>query len=164
MIGIGIAGAGYFASVHAHAIATLPDFRIAAVSAGNKASTAAFAAAHGGRPCDDWRRMLDDPPVDVVLVAMPHHLHAPVTIAALQAGKHVMVEKPMAPTLDECVAMARAAVAADRKLMVAHVMRFVLPCMAARDYLASGAPWAGRCMGAAPWSSCGWSTTAGPGT
>ena len=139
MIGIGIAGAGYFAALHARAIAAVPDMELVAVSARSEASTAAFAAEHGGTPCADWRTMLDDPRVDAILVAMPHHLHAEVTIAAAQAGKHVMVEKPMAPTLAECQAMMDAASAAGTQLMVGQLMRYVRPCMAAHAYLATGA-------------------------
>lgn len=138
MIGVGIAGAGSFAAQHVRALAAVPDFRLVAVAAGDPASAASFAAAHGGRPVDDWRRLLDDPAVKIVLVATPHHLHAPVAIAAAAAGRHVLVEKPMAPTLADCVAMARAARMAGVHLLVGHVMRFVLPCRAARQVLQSG--------------------------
>ena len=79
-----------------------------------------------------------DPDVHVVLVTTPHHLHAPIAIAAAQAAKHVLVEKPMAPTFADCVAMGRAATAGGVQLMVAHVMRFVLPCLVAREALRTG--------------------------
>jgi hypothetical protein len=105
MIGVGIAGAGYFGAVHARAIAAVQELRIVAVSASSEASSATFAAEHGGRACVDWRGLLDDKEVDVILNAMPHHLHAEVTIAAAQAGKHVLVDKPMAPTLAKCCTM-----------------------------------------------------------
>ncbi len=138
MIGVAIAGAGHFAAMHARALAAVPDLRLVAVASGDPASAAAFAAVHGGRPCEDWRQLLDDAAVDVVLVATPHHLHAPVAIAAAQASKHVLVEKPMAPSLAECVAMAAAAEAAGVRLLVAHVMRFVRPCLSAREIVAAG--------------------------
>ena len=138
MIGVAIAGAGNFAAMHVRALAAVPGLRLVAVASGSPAASSAFAATHGGRPCDDWRRLLDDPEVDVVLVTAPHHLHAPISIAAAQAGKHVLVEKPMAPNHADCVAMTRAAQAAGVRLLVAHVMRFARPCLAAHALLASG--------------------------
>ncbi len=139
MIGVGIAGAGWFAGQHARAIAAVPGVEIRAVSARGAESTASFAAEHGGRACGDWRELLDDKGVDAILVATPHHLHTEIVLAAAQAGKHVLVEKPMAPSLDECQAMIRAAEAAGTKLMVGQIMRYCLPCIAAHDFLASGA-------------------------
>jgi len=139
MIGVGIAGAGNFAAMHVRALAALPDFRLVAASAVDPAATTAFTAVHGGRPCRDWRDLLDDPAVDVVLITMPHHLHAEVAIAAAGAGKHALVEKPMAPSLAACRAMAAAAATAGTLLLPGQLMRFVRPCLAARAFLASGA-------------------------
>ena len=59
MIGIGIAGAGYFAAQHVRALASFPDLRLVAVAAEDAASAGAFASMHGGTPCDDWRRLLE---------------------------------------------------------------------------------------------------------
>lgn len=139
MIGVGIAGAGYFGALHARAIAAVPGVELRAVAAGSPASTAAFAAEHGGRPCADWRDLVADPAVQAVLVATPHHLHTEVAVAAANAGKHVLVEKPMAPTHAECEAIVRAAAAAGTRLLVGQIMRYGLPCIAAQRLLASGA-------------------------
>ena len=139
MIGVGIAGAGNFAAMHARALAALPGFRLVAASAVDEAATTAFTRVYGGRTCGDWRELLDDPAVDVILITMPHHLHAEVAIAAAQAGKHVLVEKPLAPSMAECRAMATAAQEAGTLLLPGQLMRFVLPCLAARDFLATGA-------------------------
>lgn len=72
----------------------------------------------------DWKRMLREAEVDAVAVNLPNVLHAEVTVAALQAKKHVMVEKPMALTLVEADAMVRAARVNRRLLMVEHTQRF----------------------------------------
>jgi predicted dehydrogenase len=58
---------------------------------------------------DDWRALIADPGVEVVSITTPNALHAPMAIAALEAGKHVWCEKPMAPSLDEAERMAAAA-------------------------------------------------------
>ncbi|MBI3973167.1 MAG: Gfo/Idh/MocA family oxidoreductase [Chloroflexi bacterium] len=63
-----------------------------------------------------WRELLDDPDVDVAGVLLPHDLHRQYTVEALDAGKHVVCEKPMAATLEECDAMLAAAHRTGRRL------------------------------------------------
>jgi len=72
----------------------------------------------------DYRRVVDDPGVDVVSVATPDHFHAEQTISLLRAGKHVLCEKPMAPTLAQCADMVRAARSSGRLLMIGQSYRF----------------------------------------
>jgi predicted dehydrogenase len=147
MIGVGIAGAGHFAAHHVRAMAAFADLRLVAVAAGDREAAEAFARQHGGRAVSDWRALLDDPAVDVVIVTTPHHLHAPVAIAAAAAGRHLYVEKPLAPTLDGCVAMHRAAAQGGVQLLAGHLMRFACPITAAADFLATsaiGRPLVGR--------------------
>jgi predicted dehydrogenase len=74
------------------------------------------------RVAEDYHDILDD--IDAALLVLPHHLHHPVTMECLAAGKHVMVEKPMANSEQECIEMINAARAADRVLMVAYCMRY----------------------------------------
>ncbi len=76
------------------------------------------------RPYLDYRKMLREQEFDVIDVCTQNRGHAPITIAALQAGAHVIVEKPMAMNARECAAMIAAAKKARRKLMVAQHMRF----------------------------------------
>ncbi|WP_352817789.1 Gfo/Idh/MocA family oxidoreductase [Mesorhizobium sp. M0898] len=82
--------------------------------------------------------MLDDKEVDAVLIASPHHLHAEMAIGAAKAGKHILLEKPMAPTVAACDAINAAVAKGGVKLMVAHLMHFAPPCMAARQILEEG--------------------------
>lgn len=70
----------------------------------------------------DYRTVLDE--IDAALLVLPHHLHHSATLDCLAAGKHVLVEKPMANSEQECLDMIRAAREADRVLMVAYCMRF----------------------------------------
>jgi predicted dehydrogenase len=138
MLGVGILGAGFFGAFHARAIATLPDLRIAAVCAEGQALAETFAAEHGGKPYGDWRAMLDDKSVDAVAITAPHHLHCELAVAALEAGKHVLLEKPMALSVAECSRIIAAAETSGRKLMVGQIMHFVWPCLVAREILDRG--------------------------
>jgi predicted dehydrogenase len=138
MIGIGIIGAGFFGEVHARAIAAVPGVRVAAVCRQDVDAARAFAREHGGNAYADWRAVLDDPSVDVALIATPHHLHAEMTIAAARAGKHILLEKPMAPTVAECDAINATVREAGVHLMVGHVMHFALPCLVAKEIIDKG--------------------------
>src|SRR5262245_51326764 len=79
-----------------------------------------------------------DPNVEAVYVATPHQFHAAHAIAALSAGKHVLVEKPMALSLDECRAMIAAAQQSDKQLVVGHSHSFDLPILHTRKLISSG--------------------------
>lgn len=138
MIGIGLIGAGHFGAVHARAIAAIDHVRLVAVCREDANAAAAFAAEHGGRAYSDWRALVADAAVDVVVIATPHHLHTEMAIAAAEAGKHILLEKPMAPTVVECDAINAAVARAGVKLMIGHVMHFALPCLKAKEVLASG--------------------------
>ena len=97
-----------------------------------------FAAEHGGKPYGDWRAMLDDKSVDVVAITAPHHLHCELAMAALQAGKHVLLEKPMALSVAECSRIIAVAEASPGKLMIGQIMHFMWPCLVARGILDRG--------------------------
>jgi len=72
----------------------------------------------------DYRALVARDDLDIIIVATPDHLHEEHTVAALRAGKHVLCEKPMAPSLEACRRMLEAAQAAGRTLMIGHVARF----------------------------------------
>jgi predicted dehydrogenase len=73
---------------------------------------------------ENYDSLKDNPEIDIVYVVLPNGMHAEYTVRALQAGKHVLTEKPMANTPDECRHMIDAARKADRKLMVAYRCRY----------------------------------------
>lgn len=88
----------------------------------------AFAKSHGAAAPEpaftDLQALLDDPELDGVVVATPDRLHAVQTVAAARAGKHVLVEKPMATSVEEAKAMLRACEEAGVKLAVAYHLRW----------------------------------------
>ncbi|CCV08545.1 Oxidoreductase [Mesorhizobium metallidurans STM 2683] len=138
MIGIGIIGAGDFGAAHARAIREVDGIRIVAACRGDATALAAFTGEHGGKGYTDWRELLEDSSVDAVVIAAPHALHAEMAIGAAKAGKHIMLEKPMARTLAECDAINAAVAQSGVKLMVAHLLHFSKPCMAAKKVIEAG--------------------------
>jgi predicted dehydrogenase len=85
-----------------------------------------------------FEELLADPNIDAVDLCVPTHVHKPLAIAALRAGKHVLVEKPMALNEDECAEMILAAEQAGKTLMVAQVLRFFPAYTAVRTLIDTG--------------------------
>jgi len=138
MLGVGILGAGFFGAYHARAVAALEGARVVAACAEELPLAEAFTREHGGTPYGDWRGMLEDRSVDAVAISAPHHLHCQLAVAALQAGKHVLLEKPMALSVAECSRIIATAEAGRAKLMIGQIMHFVWPHLVAREILNRG--------------------------
>jgi UDP-N-acetyl-2-amino-2-deoxyglucuronate dehydrogenase len=132
---IGLKGIG---RTHLSAIASVPEVRLTAVCDVLEDVAAAAAAEHGVPHYADLDRLLADADVEAVSLGTPHHLHAPQAVRALEAGKHVLTEKPMARTARECDAMIEAARKACRKLGVHHQYRTTPPHMHARKLVDAG--------------------------
>ena len=121
---IAFAGTGYINKVHAQAAQNL-GLELAAVVNHKADSMAEFGKRFGiTRQYENVDAMLKDGGVDALVVSTPNYLHAPQTIAALNAGVHVMVEKPMAMNATEAEQMNAAAEKSGALLMVAHCWRF----------------------------------------
>ncbi len=122
----------------------LPAFRAAGaeiVAFSSRRTESAQAAADewgSGKVFGDWREMLTLQDIDAVDICTPNFLHAEMAIAAAKAGKHVLVEKPIATTVDDADAMISAASDSETTLMTAHNVRFAAPFVAMRDEVASG--------------------------
>jgi predicted dehydrogenase len=117
---------------------------------------------HICRRDDDWLSAVRAPDVDAVVIGTPNAFHYPQTMAALEAGKHVLVEKPMAFTTTEAIAMRDAAAASGRTLLVGHMWRYRDEVIATRNRIADGAvgrPVRTRGYGIhAGWGPSGWFT------
>ncbi|TWI55900.1 Gfo/Idh/MocA family protein [Halalkalibacter nanhaiisediminis] len=85
-----------------------------------------------------YEELLANPSIDAVSVCTPNYLHAPISIAAFQAGKHVLCEKPMATSRSDAENMIKAAQENDKKLMIAHNQRFVPSHQKARQLIENG--------------------------
>lgn len=136
----GIIGAGDIVRRRvAPAINDLPDCELTAIARANSDKAEEFAREFGAkRWYADWRELVKDDEVDAVYVATPVYLHAEQTIAAAEAGKHVLCEKPMAMNAAECDEMIAACEANGVKLGIAYYRRFYPVLARVRELLASG--------------------------
>ncbi len=96
------------------------------------------ALAKGVRAYGDYRDVLACEDVDAVVIVVPDQLHREISVAALAAGKHVLCEKPMALTLEDCKAMIEASRRSDRKFMVGQICRFTPGFIAAKELIENG--------------------------
>jgi len=136
----GLIGAGDIARKRiAPALRDLPNCELISVSRSRSELAKEFADEFGARKWyGDWSEQINDDEIDAVYIATPVYWHAEQTIAAAEAGKHVLCEKPMALTVDECDEMMAACRANPVKLGIAYYRRFY-PCVVrAKEIIASG--------------------------
>jgi len=117
-----VIGVGHLGKYHARICAQSDAIELVGVVDIDADSVHAVAAEHDTRPFTDFRDVL--PHVDAVHVVVPTDMHAPVATACLEAGKHVLLEKPMTSTVAEADALLELARRHDRILQVGHVERF----------------------------------------
>lgn len=118
-LGIGIVGCGNIAGPYAKSIALHDEIRLVAACDVDGARATAFAAEHGGRVHDSLEALLADPDVEIVVNLTVHHVHYAVTRQALEAGKHVYSEKPMAMESHEARELVELAAARGLRLACA---------------------------------------------
>lgn len=135
----GILGLGWFGEKHCEALAAIPNVELHALCTRNTDRLAEVAAKFGAKKTfTDYHEMLADPELDSVSITTMWDQHAAPAVAALQAGKHVMLEKPMASTIADCDAIVEAAKLAKGFLMVGHICRFNPRYAAAKQEIAAG--------------------------
>ncbi len=125
-IKIGIIGCGIAARFHVLGMRNVPDPKLKFIAAQdiNEKRVSKFSKAHKLTPYNKLEDLLQSD-IDAVLILLPHFLHAEVTKAAAEAGKHILCEKPMAPTLEECDEMIAATKKAGVTFMIAENHRFL---------------------------------------
>ena len=123
-LGVGVVGAGRFARFLAGAVADLPDVRLVAVADSDPSRAADLASALGARAVTRWEDLLTDPEVAVVAIMTPPSSHATIARAALEAGRHVWCEKPLATDAASAADVRAAAERSGRVLVVDHVLRY----------------------------------------
>ncbi len=138
MIRMALVGCGGISHLHRNAILSLPNRVRATVTVDAVEDRARAAAEELGADhwTTDYRQALDR--CDAAILALPHHLHHPVGMAFLQAGKHVLMEKPLANCEVECLQLIEASAANGAVLMVAYCMRYHPLVLKLREILKSG--------------------------
>ena len=135
---LGIGNSGWFYHAERHLLGS-PRFELVALAGSTEEKVAERAAAAGARGYVGWQALVADPEVELVVCALPNHLHSPAVLAALGAGKHVLVDKPMAVTVAEADAMIAAAEDAGLVLAVHQQRRWETDLVTIRQLLAEGA-------------------------
>lgn len=137
-LGIGVIGLGAIGGKHVSVLKNLREANIVGVSDLNQELVNKTIAGTTIQGYTDYRQLLARPDLDAVIIATPDHLHKDITIEAAQAGKHILVEKPIATTVEDGEAMIEAAAKANVKLMVGFTLRFVPHYVQAREIIQSG--------------------------
>lgn len=137
-IRLGVAGLGRAFVLMLPSFRADPRVRLVAAASPSPREAAAFTAEFGGPCYANVAALCADPGVEAIYVATPHQMHRAHVVAALEAGKHVLVEKPLAVTLEDGLAMVEAARAANRHLIVGPSHSFDAPVALARQIIDSG--------------------------
>lgn len=136
---VGFVGAGFISDYHLSGLAATGAAEFVVI-ASSTAEKAARQAQRYGIPyhTNDWRDVLRRDDVDAVVITTPDHTHAEIAIAAAEAGKAVLLQKPMAPTSAECEAIVAAAERCGTLLVVSFMHRYFDEVVALREVLAQG--------------------------
>ncbi len=137
-IGFGIVGCGMISGWHAEAIFKIQGARLVGITDINAKAVAAFAEKYNTKAFSTIEALLESDEVEVVCICTPSGLHAPLAIKAANAGKHVIVEKPMAITLNEAEDVVRACKVNGIKLAVISQLRFTDAVCKLKDTVESG--------------------------
>jgi predicted dehydrogenase len=134
---IGLIGYGFMGGAHAAAIGRIPGVTLAAVASRTRPSEDGPVRGNldlkaGPLPSSvhwtpDWQEIVDDPEIDAIDICLPTHLHKQVIERAFQNGKHVLCEKPMALTQEDCADLIALAGKSGRTFMIAQVLRWMFP-------------------------------------
>jgi predicted dehydrogenase len=136
---LGIVGAGGIGHTHVKAAATVAGVEVACIADLNADAAQALAKIAGGADAvDDPQKLFDSSKVDAVVVATPNAFHKDLAIAAMRAGKDVLVEKPMALCAADCQAVNTVAEKTNRILQVGFVFRYSPAAAAARKFIEAG--------------------------
>jgi len=138
-IGVGVIGVGRMGALFARLLAQTPQANLLGVADTNLERAQAVAAATGAAALGDYQQLLTLQGLEAVVIAMPDHLHHAPAMAAIEVGKQVLIEKPLATNVAEGEEIVAAAQEAGVCLMVAHCLRFDPRYIRARNAVREGA-------------------------
>jgi len=138
-VGFGVIGTGIVGGAwHAHVYANSPGAKLVAVCDLNAERAAEVGNKYGAQVTTDYRELLANPDIKAVSIATPDFAHRELAVAAAEAGKHILVEKPLATTVEDAEAIVNAAKKAGVKLMVDFHNRVSPPFTTAKQTIESG--------------------------
>jgi myo-inositol 2-dehydrogenase/D-chiro-inositol 1-dehydrogenase len=123
-VGVGIIGAGHAGSIHAQVLSADNRVKLIGLADSNKSTAEALAARHGTEPFDNYKALIDEGSLEAVFITSPNALHADHALYAIQHGKHVFSEKPMATSVGDAKRIIDAIKKHDVKYQVGHNRRF----------------------------------------
>ena len=121
---VGVIGAGFIGAIHLGAYANMPEVEVVGVADARPETAAAGAALVGTRPYSSYEDLVATEDVEVVDVCLPTAYHRELALRAARGGKHVILEKPIARTLEDAEAILEAFSGTENRLFVGHVVRF----------------------------------------
>lgn len=137
---VGVIGSGFIAHIHTDGFKHVHNGEVVAVASKTPGKAAAFAKARGIPDAyEDYRRILERKDIDAITVGVPNYLHEEIVVAAAQAGKHIMCEKPFARTIEEAQRMLAAVKQAGVKLVYGEMLCFAPKYVRAKRLVQEGA-------------------------
>ena len=137
-ISVGIIGAGITGTRHARIYSELEHARLYGVADIDEKKASEVASKYDAKAFQDYRKMLEAAEVDAIHITTPDHLHTEPVLAALEAGKHVLVEKPMATTVDDARQVVATAQRVGRHVMVNYTHGWAAPYAHTEALIRSG--------------------------
>lgn len=137
-LNIGIIGLGLMGERHVRVYNKMPLVNVYAVCDANEARAREMADRYGAKAYTDLERMLADPELTAVDIVLPDNMHRHAVELAVQYGKHIMIEKPMACTVEDAEKMYEVLKDYDKTFMIGHILRFDSRYSTAREAVRSG--------------------------
>ena len=144
LIRIGVTGSGFMGRTHVEAARRAPGAEIVAVAGGRRAP--GLADDYGIDCVETVEELIRRDDVDAIISSTPHHCHIDETLLAAECGKHVLVEKPMATSLEDCDRMIAATAERELVLALGYHQRFRESNRTVQELVASGAIGTVRCV------------------
>ena len=134
----GIIGLGKVAHLHAAALTAISKSAFTAVCGRDEKRTQEFASRYGVKAYTDVTEMVMCEKLDLVTICTPHPAHREPTILAMKAGANILIEKPLASSLEDCDAMLNAAEVTGKQIAMISQRRFYAPCLRVKNAISAG--------------------------
>lgn len=138
MLKVGMIGAGIIGYDHAKALKVVNGVNLVAVADIISERANSFGEKYNATPYTDYKEMINTENLDIALINLPHGLHKEASVFCAQNGLHILLEKPMANSLEECLEIIEASKQHNVKLMIGHIQRYIAENIKAKELIDSG--------------------------